>query len=147
MNKEQIIKRMNPVQLAKLNGPKTEVADNINQYPLTPDEMEKTTPSLYKAIVEDIPYEEVDIPRIDGPLTNVVGKHTGPNEYTYEGPIEELVELKTRMHEETAHLKLGPGLREQLKDEAFATQYNSPLDISKLNITPEPKSKKKRRRR
>ena len=30
---------MNPVQLAKLNGPKTEVADNIKQYPLTPDEM------------------------------------------------------------------------------------------------------------
>lgn len=85
MNKEQIIKRMNPIQLAKLTGPKTEVADNIKQYPLTPNEMEvagtptfnlvlevltrpdyggvpaemeETTPSLYRAIVEDIPYEE-----------------------------------------------------------------------------------------
>lgn len=94
---------MNPVQLAKLNGPKTEVADtptfNLVSEVLTrpdyggvPAEMEETV-------------EEVEMPRIDGPLNNVVCKSTGPNEYTYEGPIEEIVELNTRINEEAEEVK------------------------------------------
>jgi len=229
MNKEQIIKRMNPEQLAKLNGPKTEVADNIKQYPLTPDEMLPPVrkgniikglgpngTDIYSIDVGGIPdgmefeefiklrKEEIDIEeglktaklgvidfhqtppefidgkefsRIDGPLNNVVGKMTGPNEHTYEGTYEELRELKIRMNEEDyswgnvndlteyeVHLdvngkvidtkeikpvKLGPGLREQLKDEAFTTQFNSPLDAPTSDgpAVSLPRTKKKKHRR
>lgn len=239
MNKEQIIKRMNPEQLAKLNGPKTEIADGPTKDPLfnailddmadlikekhneefnnfvmtgdssftwVPDERITTLPEDYSwGNVNDLTEYEVhideegkttDVKRIDGPLNNVVGKMTGPNEYTYEGPIEEIVEFKTRMNEEVYDtgytydtvdtepeiftagfvqvagdatpipevtytttwpvsleevkpLKLGPGLREQLKDEAFTTQFNSPLDAPTSDgpAVSLPRTKKKKHRR
>jgi len=109
MNKEQIIKRMNPIQLTKLTGPKTKVADNIKQYPLTPDEVPESIEAKLGFIdFHQTPPEFIDgkeFSRIDGPLNNVVCKSTGPNEYTYEGPIKEIIELKVRINEEAEQSK------------------------------------------
>lgn len=157
MNKEQIIKRMNPIQLAKLNGPKTEVADtptfNLESEVLTrpdyggvPAEMEDIdlgiTTDESGAIVSGklvwmdfskTPVEEV----VDINYTNEGIAYDG----NYRGPA---MDTST-----TIPMKLGPGLREQLKDEVFATQFNSPLDVPKPDgaTVSLPRTKKKKRRR
>ena len=66
MNKEQIIKRMNPEQLAKLNGPKTEVADkgvclDLNEQPMEVC-FEETIPEDYSwGNINDLTEHEVHL--------------------------------------------------------------------------------------
>jgi len=166
---------MNPEQLAKLNGPKTEVADSPHVYggdaKTLVEETEETTPSLYRAIVEDIPYgsskdidpndstspsssrmvwmdfsktpvEEVDVNTAG--FVQVVGDDTPLPEVTYTTTWPVTLEGAQPQ-------RLGPGLREQLKDEAFATQFTSPLDVStfkgKMRDDVKPYTKKKKHRR
>jgi hypothetical protein len=67
MNKQQILAKMSPEQLKKMN------------IPVKPEAT-----------------------RITGPLSNLKAEQTGPNKITYIGPLEELLELQTRMDEDVA---------------------------------------------
>lgn len=90
MNKEQIIKRMNPEQLAKLNGPKTEVADNIKHYPLTPDEMSESIEAKQaRGVVtidmaempDDTTAEEFITQRVESAKLEFIDFHQTPPEF------------------------------------------------------------------
>lgn len=83
MNKELIIKRMNPEQLAKLNGPKTEVAD-------TPVEMSESIEAKQaRGVVtidmaempDDTTAEEFITQRVEAAKLGFIDFHQTPPEF------------------------------------------------------------------
>lgn len=167
MNKQQILAKMTPEQLKKMNIPvKPEAVTKDPSFNLILEDIVKP--------LSDVPVE-MEEPKVFGSdilIKDVVMVDVG--ELPEDMELEEFIRIKTEEHkakrakeaesttslykaiveeldihtsssvwgstlsQPDAKLEVAPGMREQLKDEYLNAAYNSPLSLSELNVTPTP---------